>query len=366
MLVGLVEFPVRKLFSSAGVTINGDNPWDIEVNDDRFYRDVLFRGSLGLGESYLREYWRAADLEELFFRLTSSNLEQISKRLPTQLVNSSVSRLSNRQTPSRALSNAEHHYNLGNDLFFEFLGRYKNYSCGYFRDTDSLDEAQLAKMRRLCDLLELEEGDTLLDVGGGWGEFARFAAENRGCHVTSVNISDSQIRHAREYCRDANVDVVRSDYRDLRGRFSKIAVIAMFTHVGPKNYRQFMQTMHRLLQAGGRMVMETVGALTATERCEPWTDKYIFPGGIIPSPQQIESACAGLFRLRIVEEFGADYVITLRHWHRNFMAAWPRLSQRYSETTRRMFEYYLLSVAGAFRSSDLLHYHLEFDRIGNG
>ncbi|MCB1733044.1 MAG: hypothetical protein KDI21_21410, partial [Halieaceae bacterium] len=121
--MGLVEFPVRKLFSSAGVTINGDNPWDIEVNDDRFYRDVLFRGSLGLGESYLREYWRAADLEELFFRLTSSNLEQISKRLPTQLVNSSVSRLSNRQTPSRALSNAEHHYNLGNDLFFEFLGR---------------------------------------------------------------------------------------------------------------------------------------------------------------------------------------------------------------------------------------------------
>ena len=121
--MGLVEFPVRKLFSSAGVTINGGEPWDIEVNDDRFYREVLFKGSLGLGESYLREYWRAAGLEELFFRLTSSNLEQISKRLPTQLVNSAISRLSNRQTQSRALSNAEHHYNLGNDLLNQNIQR---------------------------------------------------------------------------------------------------------------------------------------------------------------------------------------------------------------------------------------------------
>ena len=362
MLVRIFHFPVEKLFSTAGITVNGSEPWDIRVADDRFYWEVLRNGSLGLGESYMQGYWKTDALEELFFRLTSSNLERISQHLPTQLVYRYGSRLFNRQTPTRARHNAGYHYNLGNDLFFEFLGRYKNYSCGYFRGVDSLDEAQVAKMRRLCELLELNESDTLLDVGGGWGEFARFAAQHSGCHVTSINISESQISHARDYCKGANVDVVRSDYRELSGRYTKIAAVAMFTHVGRKNYRRFMETMHNLLEPGGKMVMETVGAPTATDCCEPWTNKYIFPGGTIPSITQIDEACRGLFTRSTIEEFGGDYVLTLRHWHRLFTAAWPRLSERYSERTRLMFEYFFLSVAGAFRSGDLLHYHLGFAR----
>ena len=296
----------------------------------------------------------------MFYRLISAGLEQTSRLMPNQILPDVVARAFNQQTQNKSKSNAEHHYNLGNDLFFEFLGKYKNYSCGYYKNAETLDEAQLAKLHRLCELLELQEGDKLLDVGGGWGEFARFAATHYGCHVTSINIAQEQINHAREYCRGTNVDIVKCDYRDMTGSFDKIAVIAMFTHVGHKNYRQFMRTMSRLLNTDGKMVMETVGGTKSKTRCEPWTNKYIFPGGLIPSMEQIDKASNGLFQRVGVEEFGDDYVLTLRQWHSNFMDAWPELSAHYSESMRLMFEYFFLSVAGDFRAKDLLHYHIEF------
>ncbi|MCB1674691.1 MAG: cyclopropane fatty acyl phospholipid synthase [Halioglobus sp.] len=359
----LLRSSAESAFARAGVSLDGSRPWDITVRDERFFRHVVMNGSLGLGESYMRRYWCADDLEELFRRLVASGLDTTAQRSPQQLFSRLFSRISNQQTQRKSKHNAEHHYNLGNDLFFEFLGRYKNYSCGYFRQAQTLDEAQLAKMQRLCELLQLTEGDRLLDVGGGWGEFARFAATRYGCHVTSINIADEQIAHARQYCRGTNVDIVKCDYRDLSGSYNKIAVIAMFTHVGHRNYRRFMQIMHRLLGSGGKMVMETVGGLTSKSCCEPWTNRYIFPGGMIPSMAQIDAAIDGLFSRDAVEEFGQDYAVTLRQWHHNFMAAWPKLSHRYSDSMRLMFEYFFLSVAGAFRANGLLHYHIEFSRL---
>ena len=359
----LLRSPVASAFARADVSLDGSRPWDIAVHDERFFRQVLMHGSLGLGESYMRQYWSADDLEELFRRLVCCGVETTAQRSPGQYFSRLVSRFANQQSPRRAKHNAEHHYNLGNDLFFEFLGRYKNYSCGYFRQARTLDEAQLAKMQRLCELLQLSERDRLLDVGGGWGEFARFAATRYGCHVTSINIADEQIAHARQYCRGTGVEVVKSDYRDLSGSFNKIAVVAMFTHVGHRNYRRFMQIMHRVLESGGTMVMETVGGLTSKSCCEPWTNRYIFPGGVVPSMAQIDAAVDGLFSRDVVEEFGQDYAVTLRQWHHNFMAAWPKLSHRYSDSMRLMFEYFFLSVAGAFRANGLLHYHIGFSRL---
>ena len=356
----LFRRPLEKQLSKAGISINGFQPWDITVKDNRFYRHVLINGSLGLGESYMQQYWTTNDLEELFYRLISAGLEQTSKLSLRQILPEVIGRAFNQQTPAKSKTNAEHHYNLGNDLFFEFLGKYKNYSCGYYKNAENLDDAQLAKLHRLAELLDLHEGDRLLDVGGGWGEFAKFAATHYGCHVTSINIAQEQIDHARAYCRGANVDIVKCDYRDMSGNFDKIAIIAMFTHVGHKNYRHFMHTMSRLLKPGGKMVMETVGGVKSKTRCEPWTNKYIFPGGLIPSMAQIDRAIEGLFYRVGVEEFGDDYVLTLRQWHSNFLKAWPKLSTHYSESMRLMFEYFFLSVAGDFRAKDLLHYHIEF------
>lgn len=359
----LLRRPVEHFFSRADVSINGSRPWDIRVNDNRFYREVLTKGSLGLGESYMRGQWSTEDLEGLFYRLCSSDLESTSQRISGQSFGSLIDLFINRQTHSRAKSNAEHHYNLGNDLFFEFLGKFKNYSCGYFDNASTLDEAQIAKMHKLCQLLDLKKGDRLLDVGGGWGEFAKFAATQYDCDVTSINIAQEQINHAREHCRDTSVEIVKSDYRDMTGSYNKIAVVAMFTHVGHKNYRQFMQTMSRLLEPGGKMVMETVGGAESKTRCEPWTNKYIFPGGLIPSMEQIDHSISGLFQRDSVDEFGHDYAVTLQHWHRNFIDAWPRLRAHYSESMRLMFEYFFLSVAGDFRAKGLLHYHIAFSKM---
>lgn len=328
--------------------------------DERFYRLVFLRGSLGLGESYMQQYWECDDLEGLFSRLVNSGLERRSQQLPMQRMSRLFDRVFNQQSRVKSLRNAEHHYNLGNDLFLRFLGPYRNYSCGYFKEAATLEQAQLAKMRLLCEKLELKATDHLLDVGGGWGEFARFAATEYGCRVTSINIADEQIEFARQHCSGTGVEIVKKDYRDLSGSFDKIAVIAMFTHVGYKNYRSFMETLHGLLAPDGRMIMETVGGLSPKVCCEPWTNKYIFPGGLIPTLGQVDVAIDGLFRRVAVEEFGHYYTRTLRCWHENLMAAWPTISDHYSETMRRMFEYYFLSVAGAFSARGLLHYHIEF------
>lgn len=350
---------VQWLFSLADVAINGSRPWDIRVADARFFPTVLLQGSLGLGESYLRKWWSCDDLEELFYRLITGGLERVSRALPVHVLGRLADGLVNQQTKDKSLRVAERHYNLGNELFLGFLGTYKNYSGGYYaHGARTLEEAQLAKMEKICRELELRPGDRLLDVGGGWGEFARYAATRYGCRVTSINIADEQIAHAREYCRGADVEIRKCDYREVSGRYDKIAVIAMLTHVGYKNYRRFMETMDRCLEPGGTILIESVGGHVSQTNCEPWTNKYIFPGGLIPSLEQLDRAIAGLYERTGLSEFGLSYVDTLRAWHRNLRDAWPRLQERYGERTWLMFDYFFLSCAAAFRARDLLYWHI--------
>jgi cyclopropane-fatty-acyl-phospholipid synthase len=354
----LSEWVVRRMCRSADVVIDGARPWDLQVVDERFFPTVVRQGSLGFGESYLQGWWYADDVEELVYRLIRTGFDRLSRALPAQLAAFVVAAFTNQQTPTRSTVVADRHYNLGNDLFFGFLGSYRNYSCAYFDDTASLDAAQLRKMDVICRKLSLTGSDHLLDVGGGWGQFAHYAATQYGCRVTSINIADEQLRYAAELCRGLPVEVRKCDYRKLSGTYSKIAVIAMLTHVGPRNYRQFMHIMHRCLDDDGLMLVETLGSRFANRNCEPWINKYIFPGGVIPSLRQIGRAVDGRFLRTDLEEFGRYYVPTLRAWHANLMASWPALSNRYPETTRLMLEYFFLSVAGAFRAERLKYWHL--------
>lgn len=353
---------VKRLFLSAGIVVDGDRPGDIRVLDDRFYGMLLRQGSFGFGESYLRHYWVADDVEEVVYRLVRVGLDRAARILPARLLAVLAGTLANQQTVQRSTDVAERHYNLGNDLFFAMLGAHRNYSSGYFEGTDSLDRAQQQKMDLICQRLRLDESDHLLDVGGGWGHIAHHAATTYGCRVTSINIADEQIRYARQLCRGLPVEIRKCDYRELDGTYTKIAVIAMLTHVGPRNYRPFMQIMHRRLADGGLMLVESIGSRFANTTGEPWFRKYIFPGGVIPSLRQLDHAVAGLFTRTGLFEFGRHYVPTLRAWHTNLMAAWPTLGDRYSETTRRMMEYYLLSSAAAFRAGRLRYWHLPLAR----
>ena len=354
----LTERVLASLFARADVALDGERAWDIRVHDPRFYRTVLLQGSLGLGESYMRRWWTCADLEELFFRLIRGGLEHVSRRLPTIALGRTLASALNQQTVEKSRRVAERHYNMGNDLFLSFLGGYKNYSSGDFDGVVTLEDAQLQKMEKICRGLRLTKDDRLLDVGGGWGEFARYAADRHGCHVTSINISDEQIRYGTEYCKNSTVEIRKCDYRNVTGRYTKIAVIAMLTHVGKKNYRQFMQSMNSCLEPGGLMLIESVGANQARSNCEPWTDKYIFPGGVIPSLADLDRAVAGMLHRESTVEWGSSYVKTLRAWWRNLDSAWPELRSHYSGETRLMFEYFFLSCAGAFRAEDLLYWHV--------
>jgi cyclopropane-fatty-acyl-phospholipid synthase len=348
----------------ADVRIDGDRPWDIQVRDPDVFRRALLGGSIGLGEAYLDGQWWSQDLEETAYRFAAARLEELAALLPTGLARRALWMLGNQQSRRRSKRVAQQHYDLGNDLFLSFLGAKKIYSCGYFRDANDLDSAQLAKLDLLCRKLDIKPGQRLLDVGGGWGEFARHAAQHHGARVTSISISSEQVEFAREYCKGTDVEVLRCDYRDVRGRFDRVAAIAMFTHVGSRNYRSFMQKMHDLLEPDGVFVMEGIWGNVSTVHIDAWIDKYIFPGGQLPSGKQTFEALEGLFVVEDLHNFGPSYVHTLRAWHRNLEAHWPQLSARYDDRVRRIFEYYFQVCAGYFRARAIQNWQLVLTRAG--
>jgi cyclopropane-fatty-acyl-phospholipid synthase len=348
----------------ADVRTDGARAFDLVVYDERFYRRALLEGSMGLGESFVEGWWDCQDVEELVYRLIASGLAEQARLLPGFVALNSLARLINLQ-PRSVGARAARHYNTDNDLFAALLGQYKIYSCAYYRDeAESLDAGQRHKLDTICDRLDLRASDHVLDVGGGWGEIARHMAATRGCHVTSINIAEEQMRYARALCTGLPVDVVHCDYRDIRGAYDKISMIAMMSHVGVKNHRALFQRLHDVLAPGGLLMIDTVGSTTSLVHGNPWIDKYIFPGAVFPSLAQISQAAEGLFVVEEVQSQGPSYVRTLRAWKRNLEAAWPRLAGRHDERTRRMFGFFFDAVAGFFRAREFTNYYLVLSRAG--
>jgi len=362
--MGKQEEILGKWFAEAGIRVNGPDPWDIQVRDERFFSRVLRDGSLGLGESYMEGWWDCARIDEFICRLLRGNLEGKMKRNFRTLLPYLSARIFNLQSPSRAGIIARRHYDLGNDLFFSFLDSRNQYSCGYFQGTDDLEEAQLKKLDLICRKLDLKPGERLLDIGCGWGGLARHAAEHYGCCVTAVNISEEQIRYAREHCGNLPVTILSEDYRKIQGRFEKVASVGMFEHVGSKNYRTFMKTVHRCLREEGVFLLHTIGNNVSRINCDPWINHYIFPSSMLPSLAQIDRAVERLFVIEDVHNLGPHYEITLLAWHDRFQKAWGRLAERYDKVFKRMWEYYLLSCAGAFRARNIQVWQIVMTKTG--
>jgi cyclopropane-fatty-acyl-phospholipid synthase len=341
---------VQDLLSRCQITTSGSNPWDIKVNDDRFFPRVFRDKELGLGESYTDGWWDCAAVDQLVSRILSARLNEKVRGSLKLLAPLLGALLFNRQTKSGSRYVAKRHYNLGNDLFLSFLDPYNQYSCAYFYDTDDLNQAQLNKLDLICRKLELTPYHHVLDIGSGWGGLSRYLAEKHGCTVTGVNVSEEQIRYAREFCKDLPVSILHCDYRDIRGQFDRIVSVGMFEHVGRKNYRTFMEMAHRCLKDDGVFLLHTIGNNDSQLGTDPWIAKYIFPNGELPSIAQITKAIERLFVVEDVHNLGPHYDRTLMAWHDRFQRAWPRLRNRYDERFKRMWEYYLLSCAGAFRA----------------
>jgi cyclopropane-fatty-acyl-phospholipid synthase len=271
-------------------------------------------------------------------------------RSPVCVLNEATARLVNPQNSARARRDVRAHYDIGHDLYAAMLGPTMAYSCGYWKDATTLDEAQVAKFELVCRKVALEPGLRILDIGCGWGGFAQYAATRYGVDVVGITLSPAQAALARQRCAGLPVDIRVQDYRDLTGRFDRIVSIGMFEHVGPSNYRRFFDVVARLLEPQGVFLLHTIGGSTSYRSTDPWINRHVFPGSILPSVQQIGRAIEGVFVLEDWHNFGADYDRTLMAWHANLEAAWPRLARSYSEHFRRLWRYYLLTCAGTFRA----------------
>jgi cyclopropane-fatty-acyl-phospholipid synthase len=341
---------VRELLGLAGIEVNGGRPWDIQIHEPRLYDRVLRDMTLGLGEAYVDGWWDCQAIDQFIDRALRADLEVKVRRNWRLLLYILRSRLLNLQAPSHAYEVGEQHYDLGNDLYRAMLDKRLNYTCGYWRDATTLDEAQEAKLELVCKKIGLKPGMRVLELGCGWGSFAQYAAERYDAQVLGVTVSKEQVALGMELCRGLPVELRLQDYREVEGTYDAVISIGVMEHVGYKNYRTYMQVTDRCLKEGGIAFVHTIGGNRSTTAAEPWTNKYIFPNGMLPSIAQLGAAMEGRFIMEDWHNFGPHYDRTLMAWHANFEAAWPDLKDRYGERFYRMWRYYLLSCAGAFRS----------------
>lgn len=349
---------------SAGIRVNGNEPWDIQIYNQNFYSRVIREGTLGLGESYMDNWWDCKNLDQFFERVISANLESKIKSNKWLLLKLMIFKFINRQTKKRALEVGKKHYDLGNELFSGMLDSRMNYTCGYWKNANNLNDAQLEKLELTCQKLMLKPGMRVLDIGCGFGALAKYAAENYGVNVVGVTISNEQWNYAKKYCSGLPIEIRLQDYRDIDEKFDRIVSLGMFEHVGHLNYRIYMKIVQRCLKDDGLFLLHTIGSNTTNTSADEWIGKYIFPNGMLPSIPQISKAAEGLFIMEDWHNFGADYDKTLMAWHSNFNQNWDELKKHYDQRFYRMWNYYLLSCAGMFRARHTQLWQIVFSKNG--
>lgn len=355
---------LEEMLSLAGIRVNGSSPWDLKVHNHRFFNRVLADGTLGFGEAYMDGWWDCDALDEMFFRAIRFRIQERvpwNWRTAIAVLRANVLNFQSRQGARRV---ARQHYDLGNEFFKAMLDPAMQYSCAYFEGTSDLAEAQQKKLDLICRKLDLRHGMRLLDIGCGWGGLARYAAERFGCEVVGVTISREQQAYAEIACQGLPVQIRLQDYRDVNEQFDRIVSVGMMEHVGHKNHRTYMETVARCLSDDGLFLCHTIGDILTKAHSDPWIERYIFPNSLLPSVSQILRAAEELFVLEDLHSFGAYYDPTLLAWEQNFRSAWPQFQSRYGERFYRMWRFYLLSCAAAFRARNIELYQFVFSKFG--
>ena len=238
------------------------------------------------------------------------------------------------------------------------------YTCGYWKDAQDLNAAQVAKLDLVCRKLDLQAGQHILDIGCGWGSFAAYAAEHYAVKVTGLTISTEQASYANKRYSHLPIDIRVQDYRLANQRFDHIVSLGMFEHVGVKNYREYFQVAARCLKDDGLFLLHSIAKNYKETAPDPWIHKYIFPNGTLPSLSSVSPAFENLFILEDLHNFGAYYDQTLMAWFDNFEAGWEGLKANYDERFHRMWKYYLLACAGAFRARHLQLWQMVLSKQG--
>lgn len=349
---GSAQRYLQGLLNTADVRLNGQRPWDIRLLHPGVPERVLAQGSLGLGEAYMDGWWECDRLDQFFDRLLRARIDRHIH--PWTLAWHHLrARWLNLQTERRAWQVGREHYDLGNDFYAAMLDSRMTYTCGFWQRARTLDEAQEHKLDLVCRKLGLEPGMRVLDIGCGWGSFMKFAAERYHVQCVGVTISAEQAALGRERCAGLPVEFRLTDYRSLNQRFDRIVSLGMFEHVGQKNHDTYLDVARRCLADDGLFLLHTIGRNETGHGTDPWIHRYIFPNGELPTIAQIGRACENRFVVEDLHNFGADYDRTLMAWHANMEAAWPRFADALGERFHRMWRYYLLMCAGAFRARDI-------------
>lgn len=358
---------IQAFLAPADIRINGTRDWDIQLYNKNTFKKILTHGNLGFAESYMNGWWDCKRLDLMFANAINAELNRHLIGLAKTKI--FISRLTyglfNRQTLARSFKVGQVHYDVGNKLYQKMLDPTMNYSCGYWKNANTLAQAQLNKMELICQKLKLQPGMSLLDIGCGWGSLAAYAAKNYGVHVTGITISKEQQKLAIANVQGLPVEIKLVDYRYVKGEFDRVVSVGLFEHVGPKNYGVFFESVKRLLKKDGLFLLHTIGEEITRYAPDPFLEKYIFPNGKIPSRQQINDASENVFRLEDWHNFGVDYDATLMAWAKNFEESWPEISEDYDDQFYRMWRYYLYSCAAFFRTRQGQLWQLVYCHLNN-
>jgi cyclopropane-fatty-acyl-phospholipid synthase len=337
---------------------------ELHIHNPDLFARLIREGDLGFCDAYLDEWWSTPDLQA-FMDLIHHDNDAVYDGFPGMGLVRAYERLRfwlQRNHKAQARKNISYHYDLGNDFYRLWLDDTMTYSSGIFQTgQESLEKAQTAKYASMVDQMGAQPGDHILEIGCGWGGFAEYAARERGLRVTGLTISEEQFKYAQERIEKAGlsdqVDFKLQDYRDERGHYDGIASIEMFEAVGEKYWPAYFNTLRERLKPGKNATLQIITVADRRwdvyKRGVDFIQKYIFPGGMLPSPlvlrDQIEKA--GLAFEKSVE-FGASYDITLRRWHETFNERWDQVAAMgFDNRFRRMWNFYLTSCASAFDSA---------------
>ncbi|MGA1047417.1 MAG: cyclopropane fatty acyl phospholipid synthase [Minisyncoccia bacterium] len=365
---------VEKLFTEAmalgDIQVNGDRAWDFQVKNPAIWQRMLRDGSMGVGEGYVEGWWDVESLDEFLFRIRKYKvLDALSDVFGGSWQNRLYvlqSKMLNLQDKEKSKRVAKEHYDIGNDLYTRMLDPYMQYTCAYWKNAENLNQAQENKLDLICRKLKLEKGMRVLDIGCGWGGLLKFAAEKYGIIGVGVTLSKEQQKWGQESVKDLPVEILLTDYRDYSATpFDRVVSIGILEHVGYKNHQDFMQIVSNHLKDDGLALLHTIGDSVSTTTTEPWIDKYIFPGGQVPSLQQLSSSWESILTIQDLHNIGLDYDSTLMAWYENFKQSWPEIKDKYGEDFYRLWEYYLLSCAGSFRAGYLQLWQMVFTKQYN-
>ena len=355
----------KEILNLADVQINGNRPQDIVVYNEKLYSKVLNGGSKALGEAYMDGWFDCEKLDLFFYKILSANIDKKVIGIKNFILPYIKAKFFNLQK-SKSYHIGEWHYDIGNELYESMLDKNMQYSCGYFKNTNSLNKAQEQKLDLICKKLELKKGETLLDIGCGFGALLRYAAKKYKVRGLGVTVSKEQAKYANKITKGLDVEIKVMDYRKLDKKFDKIVSVGMFEHVGYKNYKEFMSVASRCLKEDGLFLLHTIGSNKSSKTAnDPWLNKYIFPNGKLPSVSQIAKTSEKEFIIEDLHNFGPYYDKTLMAWHKNFNKAWPKLKENYDHRFYRMWNYYLLMCAGSFRARKIQLWQVVFSKRRN-